>query len=205
MHCIEHGTEKAAREWAQVHTESGEDPWADFIPLCRRCHFRYDGLRLGGDTSMFKRTVLLALAAAVLSLGALLLPAPRAHAATVSKRTEAMAWARAHEGAPYVWGATGPWGFDCSGLVYASYRHVGITLPRDTFEMLAAVGSKLIPEPISAARRGDLLFFGSGHVELATSHWHLSFGAQQPGTSVGYHFWSGWWAPTMAFRVRGAG
>lgn len=27
----------------------------DFMPLCRKCHFHYDGLQLGGDTSAFKK------------------------------------------------------------------------------------------------------------------------------------------------------
>lgn len=31
-----------AAEWAQVHGEDGTDPWADFVPLCRRCHVQYD-------------------------------------------------------------------------------------------------------------------------------------------------------------------
>jgi hypothetical protein len=54
-HCAEFNSPEPAREWAQIHETSGNDPWADFMPLCRRCHFRYDGLKLGGDTSMFKR------------------------------------------------------------------------------------------------------------------------------------------------------
>ena len=52
--CSEYGVGRRALEWAQVHGTDGEDPWADYLPLCRRCHFRYDGLRLGGNTSMFK-------------------------------------------------------------------------------------------------------------------------------------------------------
>jgi hypothetical protein len=31
-----------AAEWAQVHTEDGSDPWADYVPMCRRCHVIYD-------------------------------------------------------------------------------------------------------------------------------------------------------------------
>lgn len=30
-------------EWAQVHGTTGADPWADFLPLCCRCHRNYDG------------------------------------------------------------------------------------------------------------------------------------------------------------------
>lgn len=49
--CSEYGVGRQAREWAQIHETDGNDPWADFVPLCRRCHFRYDGLRLGGVTA----------------------------------------------------------------------------------------------------------------------------------------------------------
>jgi hypothetical protein len=41
--CAEDGTGKPARDWATVHGESGEDPWADYVPLCRACHIAYDG------------------------------------------------------------------------------------------------------------------------------------------------------------------
>jgi hypothetical protein len=36
------GCPARARDWARVHTESGHDPWADYVPLCRACHIRYD-------------------------------------------------------------------------------------------------------------------------------------------------------------------
>lgn len=34
--------DQSARDWAQVHTEDGTDPWADYVPLCRQCHLHYD-------------------------------------------------------------------------------------------------------------------------------------------------------------------
>lgn len=33
---------RQARDWAQIHSEDGTDPWADYVPLCRACHLRYD-------------------------------------------------------------------------------------------------------------------------------------------------------------------
>ena len=43
-----------ARDWAQLHTEDGEDPWADYAPLCRRCHIAYDGNN-NGDPGIGQR------------------------------------------------------------------------------------------------------------------------------------------------------
>ncbi len=40
-----------------------------------------------------------------------------------------IAYALVQVGKPYQWGATGPDAFDCSGLIYAAYRSVGIILP----------------------------------------------------------------------------
>lgn len=32
-----------AINWATIHGETGDDPWADYVPLCGRCHSIYDG------------------------------------------------------------------------------------------------------------------------------------------------------------------
>jgi cell wall-associated NlpC family hydrolase len=67
-------------------------------------------------------------------------------------------YAMAQIGKPYVWDATGPTGFDCSGLIYAAYRSVGIILPRTTFGMW-----DLAPHiPEGQERPGDLVFFNTG-------------------------------------------
>jgi murein DD-endopeptidase len=58
-------------------------------------------------------------------------------------------------GRPYRFGGSSPSGFDCSGLVYFSYRQVGIRLPRSTEDQLRASA----PVALSELRRGDLLFF----------------------------------------------
>lgn len=110
----------------------------------------------------------------------------------------ALDWAETQAGRPYYYGGTGPYSYDCSGLVYTAFRHVGISLPRTTFEMLNSW--HLVP--VSVPRRGDLAFFGSGHVEFVTTWYHGTFGAQDWGTLVGWHTWSGWWHPTMFFAVR---
>jgi len=63
------------------------------------------------------------------------------------------AWSRL--GLPYVWGATGPLSFDCSGLVQWSYARAGILLPRTAAEQFLT-GPHI---PLADARPGDLLFW----------------------------------------------
>lgn len=101
----------------------------------------------------------------------------------------------------YSYGAAGPSAFDCSGLVYWAAGQLGISLPRTTYGMLAG-SAHLYRIPLSQIRRGDLLFFGSGHVEINTFWWHVSFGAHHSGTQVGWRGWNSYYAPTMAMRFR---
>ena len=75
----------------------------------------------------------------------------------------------------------------------------GISIGRDTYEMLD--NPHLHQIPLDEARRGDLLFYGTGHVEFDTEWYHVSFGAHDWGTRVGWARWNGWWSPTMAFEV----
>jgi cell wall-associated NlpC family hydrolase len=68
---------------------------------------------------------------------------------------------------PYVWGATGPDSFDCSGLTSQAYQAAGITIPR-TSEAQWSHGPRI---PNGAEQRGDLVFFhmgpkGPGHVGI---------------------------------------
>ncbi|WP_133827900.1 C40 family peptidase [Actinomycetospora succinea] len=68
---------------------------------------------------------------------------------------EALRAALTQQGKPYLWGATGPSTFDCSGLVQWAYRQVGVGLPRVSRQQ-ALVG---VPVSMADARPGDLLFF----------------------------------------------
>jgi cell wall-associated NlpC family hydrolase len=112
-------------------------------------------------------------------------------------RLRAFYWARTQYGKPYIWGGTGPNGYDCSGLVMEAYKHVGINLPRTTYEMLA---SKLLVR-VSVPQKGDLAFYGSGHVELY-AHGDFTFGAHSAGTIIGWIGFGPWWHPTAYYRVR---
>jgi cell wall-associated NlpC family hydrolase len=85
-------------------------------------------------------------------------------AAPTSRAAAAVAYAYQKLGSPYVWGATGPNAFDCSGLVQAAYRSAGVSLPRTTYAQINA-GRRV---SLSQLRPGDLVFFYSGisHVGL---------------------------------------
>lgn len=118
-----------------------------------------------------------------------------------TRRMRAYRWAASQRGKPYCWGGTSGC-FDCSGLVMAAYRHVGLSFGRDTTEMLAS--SRLIRVGRRHAKKGDLAFYGTGHVELVAGR-KYTLGALHEGTVVGWHLLSVWWHPTMYFRIRGAG
>jgi peptidoglycan DL-endopeptidase CwlO len=66
-------------------------------------------------------------------------------------------------GMPYVWGATGPDRFDCSGLVQWAYRHAGINLDRTTYDQI----HQGVAVSRSQIQPGDLVFPHSGHVQMA--------------------------------------
>jgi cell wall-associated NlpC family hydrolase len=60
------------------------------------------------------------------------------------------------KGKPYVYGSTGPYSFDCSGLVQYVFRQLGRYLPRTADEQYWATAHV----PQSAKQPGDLIFFG---------------------------------------------
>ncbi|MER6628144.1 NlpC/P60 family protein [Streptomyces sp. NPDC000987] len=72
-----------------------------------------------------------------------------------TKAEKAIAFARAQIGKPYVWGATGPDSYDCSGLTQASWKAAGVDLPRTTYDQVNA-GTTV---SLADAQPGDLIFF----------------------------------------------
>ncbi|MGW4871309.1 NlpC/P60 family protein [Streptomyces chartreusis] len=72
-----------------------------------------------------------------------------------TKAEKTLAFARAQIGKPYVWGATGPDSYDCSGLTQAAWKAAGVDIPRVTYDQVNA-GTTV---PLSSAQPGDLVFF----------------------------------------------
>jgi peptidoglycan DL-endopeptidase CwlO len=98
----------------------------------------------------------------------------------------AVQYAETRLGCPYVWGAAGPRTYDCSGLVMDAYAHMGVRLPRMTYDMIR-VGT---PVDRADVRAGDLVFSdfsgrGPEHVQLAVSSTKV-IEAPTPGGHVQY-------------------
>ncbi|WP_399432112.1 C40 family peptidase [Streptomyces sp. WAC05374] len=80
---------------------------------------------------------------------------PDGDAGHTAKAAKVLAFAEAQTGKPYVWGATGPSSYDCSGLTQAAWRAAGVDLPRSIRDQ-AAAGT---PVALEDLRPGDLVFF----------------------------------------------
>ena len=89
--------------------------------------------------------------------------------------------AKSKLGCPYVWGATGPDSFDCSGLVYWVYQQVGITVPRSTSQYSPYIGGS---KEVSwdKAQPGDILLT-NGHAGLYIGN-NQYIHSPQPGDVV---------------------
>ena len=88
-------------------------------------------------------------------------------AGTPAPVVTAIGYALAQVGKPYVWGGTGPYGYDCSGLVMAAYAAAGVALPRTTYQQVDA-GAR-IPDA-AYLKPGDLIFTVGGEPGASVSH-----------------------------------
>lgn len=73
------------------------------------------------------------------------------------KARKALEYAYSKKGCKYVWGATGPRTFDCSGLTQWCYKQVGIRIPRVSREQ-SRHGQSVSKNNLQP---GDLVFFGN--------------------------------------------
>ena len=118
-----------------------------------------------------------------------------------SRAAAVVALAKEQVGKPYVWGATGPDKFDCSGLVQYVYQHAaGINLPRTTYDQVK-VGQTV---PLDQLQAGDLVFWGS---ETAPYHVAIYIGNNQyvnsatPDQGTILQNMSSYYTPTIAKRI----
>ncbi|PVE08178.1 C40 family peptidase [Streptomyces scopuliridis] len=112
-------------------------------------------------------------------------------ASTASKATSqatgsaaaVLAFAQAQLGDAYIMGSTGPNAWDCSALVQAAYRQIGVDLPRVSQDQSTA-GTQV---SLSNLQPGDILYWGG-----AGSAYHTAIyagggefiGAQNPSSGV---------------------
>lgn len=101
-------------------------------------------------------------------------------------------------GSKYVWGATGPDTFDCSGLVDWAFSQAGFKMTRTTYTQVLQ-GDAVTGPP----QRGDLVFPEAGHVMIAlggnqgvhapdvgdvvkiSTYWTTPFAVRRLGTNSG--------------------
>ncbi|MCD0484750.1 NlpC/P60 family protein [Streptacidiphilus sp. ASG 303] len=130
-----------------------------------------------------------------------LTPSPAGNGSTAAASgtaQAALAAAKTRIGSPYVYGATGPSTFDCSGLTQWSYARAGVSLPR-TSEEQANAGTRLT---LSQLQPGDLVFFFSDlhHVGIYAGN-GMVLHAPKPGASVRYEAMDDGYLP-FQFGVR---
>jgi cell wall-associated NlpC family hydrolase len=121
--------------------------------------------------------------------GAVLGTATDSQAATALK-IRALNEAKRHIGAPYSYGAAGPYRFDCSGLTKYSYGKVGKSIPRTAASQYNSM------HHVSQANRqvGDSIFIadrnGVYHTGFYAGFWNghgWMLDAPRTGSTVGYH------------------
>jgi cell wall-associated NlpC family hydrolase len=109
-----------------------------------------------------------------------------------------VAFAYAQIGKPYVFGASGPDSYDCSGLTMASWAAAGISIPRTSYEQWAS----LPHVPTSQLQPGDILVFnGAGHVGIYVGGGQL-IDAPHSGLNVEKIALSGWYSSSLIGAVR---
>ncbi|WP_405168145.1 NlpC/P60 family protein [Nocardia sp. NBC_01499] len=108
--------------------------------------------------------------------GSAAIPLPSSHG------VGALAAATSQTGKPYQWGGTGPFAWDCSGLVQWAFRQVGVNIPRTTWEQ-ARAGA---PVPFFALSPGDVVVLNTdgSHVGIYAGFGQI-FNAYDWGVPVG--------------------
>ncbi|KQX49804.1 MULTISPECIES: C40 family peptidase [unclassified Streptomyces] len=92
--------------------------------------------------------------------------------------------AKGRVGLPYVWGASGPSSFDCSGLTSWAFRQADVSIPR-TSQAQANVGTRV--NSLGDLRPGDLIIMRTdlSHVGFYAGNGQILH-APKPGANVRY-------------------
>jgi cell wall-associated NlpC family hydrolase len=122
--------------------------------------------------------------------------------APLSTTPVALAWAFSELGKPYVWAATGPNTFDCSGLTQYVWHEAGVSVPR----VAAAQDTWSIPVPLSELLPGDLVFYGQTDVHHVGIYIGDGLMINAPHTGDVVRVSSIWWSDLAGFgRVHAPG
>jgi cell wall-associated NlpC family hydrolase len=125
-------------------------------------------------------------------------PPPVYKGPTSTQAEKVVAFAYAQLGKPYVFGASGPDSYDCSGLTSAAWASVGINIPRTSEEQWAG----LPHVPTADMEPGDILVFnGAGHVGIYVGD-NMMIDAPHTGLDVQKVALAGWYASTLDGVVR---
>jgi cell wall-associated NlpC family hydrolase len=102
----------------------------------------------------------------------------------VTQGDRAVLWAFTQLGKPYIWGGNGPVGYDCSGLVLASWQHaVGVSFARVADDQYHTAGQSVTASQLAA---GDLVFWGTSQTDWTTVyHTAMYVGGDQIVESTG--------------------
>ncbi|MEU9200338.1 NlpC/P60 family protein [Streptomyces sp. DT224] len=100
------------------------------------------------------------------------------------RAASAFSAAQSRVGLPYVWGATGPSSFDCSGLTSWAFQQAGVSIPR-TSQAQAGVGTRI--NSLSALKPGDLIIMRTdlSHVGFYAGNGQILH-SPKPGAQVRY-------------------
>lgn len=104
---------------------------------------------------------------------------------SASINAKAVNIAKQYIGVPYVFGGTTPSGFDCSGLIYYSFKNAGKPISR-----LTAEGYYNISKKVSTPEVGDLVFFsntyknGISHVGIYIGNGQMISATSSKGVTI---------------------
>lgn len=127
-------------------------------------------------------------------------PSPSLIPPATTAAEQAVSFATAQIGCPYVWSGIGPCksGFDCSGLVMEAWASAGVTIPRTTWDQWADLPSV----PVADMRPGDLMILlGGEHVGMYVGHGEM-IDAPKPGLTVERIPVAGWPMENLVTVVR---